>query len=380
MICVLPEKGRQVHSGNESVLVRVLRDPSQVRAYGLREWDLLVRQARRADLLATVAGLIDEAGCGEHIPADVHRHFDAHQTLVHANQTAIKWESAQIYRAIEGVSEPPILLKGAAYVFAGLPVAKGRIFNDIDILVPKAEIEKVEQALFLAGWSSGHLDAYDQKYYRTWMHELPPLQHMRRGTVVDVHHTILPETGRLKPDVQKLMAAAITLPVRDDFSVRVLAPVDLVLHSATHLFHEGEFDHGLRDLFDLHRLLIHFSSEPDFWEGLIVRAKEIDLVLPLFYATRYTHKILHTPVPNHVLKRLQAMSSVGLLGWVIDFCYERTLVSDHVTCRKQFTGLAEYLLFIRSHYLRMPLRLLIPHLLRKALKREAEKPDEENLN
>ena len=254
------------------------------------------------------------------------------------------------------------------------------IFNDIDILVPKAEIEKVEQALFLAGWSSGHLDAYDQKYYRTWMHEFPPLQHMRRGTVVDVHHTILPETARLKPNVKKLMEAAVSIALRDEFSVRVLAPVDMVLHSATHLFHEGEFDHGLRDLFDLHRLLIQFSNESGFWESLIVRAEEIDLVQPLFYATRYTHKIFQTPVPNHVLKRLQAISSVGLLGWLMDFCYERTLISDHASCRRRFTGLADYLLFIRSHYLRMPLRLLIPHLLRKALKREAEKPDEENLN
>lgn len=380
MICAPPEKGRQVSSGNESALLCVLRDPSQVQVYGLKEWDLLLRQARRADLLATVSSLIHDAGCDKYIPADVHRHLDAHMTLVQANQTAIRWEVAQIYRAIEGVSEPPILLKGAAYVLAGLPVAKGRIFNDIDILVPKAEIEKVEQALFLVGWSSGHLDAYDQKYYRTWMHELPPLQHMRRGTVVDVHHTILPETARLKPNVKKLMEAAVSISIRDDFSVRILAPVDMVLHSATHLFHEGEFDHGLRDLFDLHRLLIQFSNDPCFWESLIMRAEEIDLVQPLFYATRYTYKILHTPVPNHVLERLQAISSVGQLGWLMDFCYERTLISDHVTCRKRFTGLAAYLLFIRSHYLRMSLRLLVPHLLRKALKRNTEKSDEANLN
>ncbi len=369
-----------MRSGNENTLLHVLRDPLQVKTFGSQEWDFLLRQARRADLLATVSGLIHDAGCDEFIPASVRRHFEAHMALVQANQTAIKWEAAQIYRAIKGVSEPPILLKGTAYVFAELSVAKGRIFNDIDILVPKTEIEKVEQALFLAGWSSGHLDAYDQKYYRAWMHELPPLQHMRRGTAVDVHHTILPETAYLKPEVQKLIKAAITIPVRDGFSVRVLAPVDMILHSATHLFHEGEFDHGLRDLFDLHRLLIQFSSEPDFWENLVLRAKEINLVPPLFYATRYTHKILQTPIPDHVLKTLQSMSSTSLLGWLIDFCYERTLISDHATCHKRFTGLAEYLLFIRSHYLRMPLRLLIPHLLRKALKREPENLDQENLN
>ena len=369
-----------MHSGNEQALVNVLRNPAQVQGYALKEWDLLVRQARRADMLATVFSLINDAGFDQKIPADVRHHFDAHTTLVHANQTAIRWEVAQIYRVLEGLSEPPILLKGAAYVEAGLQVAIGRIFNDIDILVPKADIEKAEKTLFFAGWSSGHLDDYDQKYYRTWMHELPPMQHLRRGTALDVHHTLLPETGRLKPNIRKLMDAAITLTERDDCAVRVLAPVDMVLHSAAHLFHEGEFDHGLRDLFDLHRLLIQFSNEPGFWQDLIVRAQEVDLVQPLFYATRYTNKILQTPVPKDVLEELQGKSSAGMLDWVIDFSYERTLISDHATCRKQFTGLAEYILFVRSHYLRMPLRLLIPHLLHKSLKRDADKPDEENFN
>jgi hypothetical protein len=378
LITCVPMENGLVHK--DGVLLTFLRDPIQARDLNLKQWDLLLRQARRADLLATVYELVEEAGYTDSVPAEVRRHTEAHQALVQANQTAIRWEAVQVYDAIAGVSEPPILLKGAAYVFAGLPVAKGRIFQDIDILVPKTEVEKVEQALFLAGWSSGHYDAYDQRYYRQWMHELPPLQHMRRGTTVDLHHNILPETGRLKPDAQKLLDAAVTLPVREGFSVRVLAPVDRVLHSAAHLFHEGEFDHGLRDLFDLHRIMLDSARDSGFWEALLVRAQELDLALPLFYATRYTHKILHTPIPEKVLRQLQAMVRTGPWIGVMDFCYGRALVSDHVTCRRPFTGLAEFLLFIRSHYIKMPMHLLVPHLLRKAVKREDEKTDEENLN
>ena len=111
--------------GSNEVLVNVLQDPAHVQGFGLREWDLLVRQARRADMLATVSNLINDAGFDQKIPADVRRHFDAHATLVYANQTAISWDVAQIYHVLEGVCEPPILLKGAAYVQASLPVAAG---------------------------------------------------------------------------------------------------------------------------------------------------------------------------------------------------------------------------------------------------------------
>ena len=51
---------------------------------------------------------------------------------------------------------------------------------------------------------------------------------------------------------------ADTITERPGFAV--LAPEDMVLHSATHLFNEGEFDRGLRDLNDLDLLLREFGA------------------------------------------------------------------------------------------------------------------------
>lgn len=43
--------------------------------------------------------------------------------------------------------------------------------------------------------------------------------------------------------------------------VFVLGHADIVLHSAAHLFHEGEWGSGLRDLVDLHALLGEFFKK-----------------------------------------------------------------------------------------------------------------------
>ncbi len=56
----------------------------------------------------------------------------------------------------------------------------------------------------------------------------------------------------------------------------------MILHSATHLFHEGEFDNALRDLADLDALLKQYQSEGNSWESLLMRAKQLDLILYLF--------------------------------------------------------------------------------------------------
>ena len=159
----------------------------------------------------------------------------------------MRWELNRIERALKHLRFPILLLKGAAYVAAGLP-ARGRLVSDIDIMVPRQALDGAEAALEAAGWRPIKLDPYDQRYYRTWMHELPPLVHPERGTVVDLHHTILPPTSRLKPDPAKLWSAAQPLGTGP---LHVLAPPDMVPHSAAHLFHDGDLRLSLRDLVDM---------------------------------------------------------------------------------------------------------------------------------
>jgi hypothetical protein len=200
------------------------------------------------------------------------------------------------------------------------------------------------------------------------MHEIPPMRHLRRGTVIDVHHALLPETARIKVDSDAMRMTATASPDQD--GVFVLAPSDMVLHSATHLFHEGELDNGLRDIVDLDSLLRHFGEQAGFWERLVPRAREVGLDRPLFYALRYTARILGTPVPVGVI----AAAAEGGPGWalskVMDFLFLRALRPNHPTCSDAWTMLARWMLYVRSHWLRMPLPLLLYHLARKAVTRE----------
>jgi hypothetical protein len=202
-------------------------------------------------------------------------HLAAARTLATAQRDEVRREVANIADALRQVGVPIVLLKGAAYVLADLPPAAGRMFSDVDILVPWDRLADVESALMLAGWATMKTSKYDQLYYRRWAHELPPLQHIHRQTVLDVHHAILPSTARLKPASTKLLEAA--RPLDGHERVFILAPADLVLHSMSHLFYNEEWSHGLRDLSDLDLLLRHFSATAGFWEQLIGRARGVDL-------------------------------------------------------------------------------------------------------
>jgi hypothetical protein len=347
-----------------TLLLDILRAPRAMGELDLARWELLLRQAAAANLSATLASLSEEEGLAARIPPAARRHLDWARTIEGRHRQAVAFEVREIGRALDAVQVPLILLKGAAYVAAGLPAGHGRLFSDIDVLVPKARLPDVESALMLGGWASTHHDAYDQRYYREWMHELPPMVHIRRGNAIDVHHAILPETAPLRPDPGKLCAAAQPVPGLP--GVATLAPADMVLHSAVHLFFEGEFDKGLRDLFDLHRLLREFGGRPGFWQALPARARELELARPLFYALRYCRRLLGSAVPQEVLDAVAPAAPNRVLLWLMDQLFARALQPAHPSCDDRFSGLARFALYVRGNWLRMPPLLLSRHLFHKA--------------
>jgi hypothetical protein len=358
-----------VVSAAPSPLVAALRDPAATAGMRASEWDLLVRQARRSGLLARVDVLLEERSLQGHAPEPARRHLTSARMRSRRHAELALREARLVRRALLPTGVDPVFLKGAAYLVSGLPSARGRLFGDLDILVPRDRIGTVERRLAGHGWVPVLRDRYDQRYYREWMHEIPPLRHLRRKSVLDVHHNILPLTARLRPDPAKLLASA--LPVASAGDLRTLCPTDMVLHSATHLFHEGEFEHGLRDLVDLDDLLRHFGRDAAFWTALTGRAVELDLARPLHYGLRYARRVLGTPVPAPVLERVRRGAPPALGQAWMDLLFDRALVPPHESGSDRYTPTAKWLLYVRSHYLRMPMRLLIPHLLRKAIQRPA---------
>lgn len=350
-----------------SPVIAALRDPQSLVSWTAAQWEMLVRQAWAADLLPRIAALLDDAGLIERIPSAPRAHLVAALRLAEAQGEEVRREVAQIVKALAPTGVDVVLLKGAAYLFAQLPAARGRIFSDVDILVAKEALADVEAALMLHGWATSHLEPYDQRYYRQWMHELPPLRHVARATVLDVHHSIAPPTGRLKPDSTKLLAAARTLAGHE--RLKILAPADMVLHSAAHLFLNEELSHGLRDLVDIDALLRHFGNEA-FWLELDERARELDLRRPLYYALRYSRRMLGTPTPEEDGNREGRPRP-----WtrtLQDALYLRALRPHHPEASDALTPLARQLLFLRGHWLKMPPALLAYHLGVKALRsREA---------
>jgi putative nucleotidyltransferase-like protein len=352
---------------NRDLLLAALREPTSLGRLDVAAWAELLPAARRAGVLARLAYLTSEPAIGDALPPRVRTLLASARPAAEQHGRVVRWEVGRLRQALAGLDMRIVLLKGAAYVCAGLPAARGRLTSDVDILVPRARLADVERALLEQGFRSTKLHPYDQRFYRKWAHELPPLRHARRRSVVDVHHTILPLTGRLHPDPEKLLAAAEPLEPPD---LWILAAEDLILHSATHLFQDGDLGGGLRDLVDLDALLRDFGERrPGFWARLAPRARELSLTRPLYYGVRFCRALLRTPVPDATWREIE---SGGRPPWplplVMDALALRALCPDRDDRKTRGAAFARLALYMRSHWLRMPPWLLIYHLTRKALR------------
>ncbi|MGB9130546.1 MAG: nucleotidyltransferase family protein [Thiobacillus sp.] len=349
---------------SRDLLSRTLRSPDAVNRFSIGDWDMLIRQARAAGLLARLAHRFRRHGLMAALPSFVRWHFDAAETLADTERQTVLWELKQLRAALSDLDGPLIVLNGAAYAAAGLPTAAGHLFSDIDILLPHECLPQAESSLMLAGWHATGLPESGKRCYRRRMHELPPLQSIQLDTVIEVHHAFLPGTAHTHPDSAKLRSRAVAVDGLP--GVHVLAAEDRILHSAAHLVHDGELTHGLRDLTDLDLLLRDAAADREFWPRLTARADELQLSRSLFYALRYLRHFLDTPVPDSVMDALDAAAPNRVTLALMDRIFTRVLAPGHASCADALTPAARLAAFVRAHWLRMPAHRLIPHLFHKA--------------
>ena len=348
-----------------SRLLAALADPATTKDLDQEQWSGVVSGARSANLLGALGERFRGAGLGEGSQAQ--RHLDGARQLSVRQRRSVLWEAHQLQLVLGQLEVPVVLLKGAAYVLADLANAQGRLFGDIDILVPRDALGDVESRLLLHGWISATASAYDQRYYRQWMHELPPMVHMRRGTVIDVHHTILPLTARNAPDPNQIISRSVPVTVPGLSALRTPCPEDLVIHSITHLVHEGDLHNGLRDLNDIDSLVRAFAGIPGFWTRLAGFAAGNDLALPVCFGLHLVRRLFDTPVPDTVLAALSPTRLAMQPAPWLEAIYLRALPPRYPNGRADIGwNMAHWMVYLRSHSLRMPWPLLARHLAVKA--------------
>ncbi len=212
--------------------------------------------------------------------------------------------AARVIRHLASQEIPSLLQRGPAMAKVFFPEPFLRYCRDVDVIVPSKDLEKAEYALRELGFQTRE----DRSY---WLRkgEIP----MTDGrVVVELHWQVYPVLAPM-PKAESTVWEETRSIELEGTTVNMPAPEQLLLSSCIHLACEHWMDRMVR-LIDIRQILHHTGSDFD-WDWLLAKTLEGGMRLPVGHVLSTAQNLVEAPVPQHVLKRLAAVSFAEKVGY-----------------------------------------------------------------
>ena len=339
---------------SDKAIFTLLSSPEKALDLNKDDWMLLIRILRFELLLGRFAYLFEpfvNEVPDNTLKSYIQKHLNNAKVLADRQRLSVFFECGKLAESLSQINTPLYFLKGAAYTLGKHHLANGRTYGDIDLLVSKEEITQAENTLHIFGWLSKEIDDYDEQYYRQWAHEIPPMAHSSRETVLDLHHNIVPPISGRAPDMSAFLKGAIKTE-----SGYILRPAAITLHSIVHLFLNEDISHGMRDIHDIYMLFNEFSNE-GYWQDLITLAKDVNFLSELQLAILVTDKLFNCEfkIPTGYLTAPSTKQK-----WLATI-YVKALGPKHYLTTNTVKALSLAMVYVRGHMQKMPFTILIKH-------------------
>ena len=351
----------------------IIAAPKQVQQLSASDWEILLWVLDTARLEAWLNAQLEPIGLKDSLPATVQTRLDSAMIYAERQQKQVRYECEIISSLLSEKRITPLFLKGAAYVISAEFNSAGRICSDIDALVKQDELDVAERQLKMNMWLSQDVDDYDDKYYREYAHEIPPMMQAERGTVLDLHHNLfLPVSGRA-PKIEQFWATTTT----NDNGLSTLKPAAALVHSMIHLLMNEEVTYGLRDCLDMQSIIDTHNSE-SFWLEVSTLVVDNDFTHEYQLLLLLLDSLFSRETVKQQILAQQITADTKTRFWL--WCYRKAVMPDHPHLCNRYAGVARAAVYCRGHSQKMPLATLLKHstvklykAARKALVGEADK-------
>lgn len=344
--------------------IGVFNDLALVRNLSNNDLSELFVFLRAANLLGIFAYKVIDQELLQVLPRNFQNHVISNINYFERQSFHVGNEVSRIDSILKKVDIKAVFLKGAAYNLEGISSLRGRTMSDIDILVSSNKLVATEQRLKTLGWQLKDVTEYDDKYYRKFAHEIPPMFDPVSGTILDIHHNLyLPVSGRA-PDEKILLQHKTAL----GSGVFVLSRHMQALHTCVHLYWNEDVSSSLRDLYDF-TCLCRVDATDNFWRDIINTSEKMGLSHLLFDVLCMAEYFFYLKYPVDIKRKLYGRHYSGRLNlrrkWV-QYFMKRALIPDTRVCSSTSLSIFRFAAYIRGHFLKMPLTILFPHLVKKA--------------
>ncbi len=345
------------------VCLQLLQNPAKfIEQASALDWTELIHQAREQALLGSCYFLLQDAGLYNNIPDKVKTHLYSGYIYAQKQKVSLIKEMLKLESFFSDAPYPCVLLKGCAYRLTELPMARGRVFSDIDILVPQSQFPDALLRLNEAGFIEFGMSDYDRRYYLRWSHQHPPLIHYLRGVSIDLHHHIYPVSSQENILIEPMLRQSIRLP-GSSFAVPTKAL--MFVHACVHLFYQDETHKLVKDLWDLYQLYLGAMAEGE--APIVLAAIDLNAQAAVYYAFDVLKWLFQVDVSDLAMAQLKPYANHSQRNSM------RWLLSKLFNPASRWHRVAYVWWTIRGHLLKMGPMTLLYHSIAKSLEQYRER-------
>nr|MDQ2695595.1 nucleotidyltransferase family protein [Pseudomonadota bacterium] len=219
---------------------------------GRPDWMAVVATANRHLLAPALWAALRDKDLTAHLPQDLHDYLHALYQLNGQRNVHLRQQLEETVRQLNAAGIAPVLLKGAMALLTGAFDPAARMMLDLDILVPRRDLQAALDALHALGYRADGQPQIDYARH----HHCPPLFRAGDYGSLEVHQDLL------LPTAAPILPTAAAWAQAEDLAVagiraRVLSPTHQALYNVLHaqiadLHHAA----GTIDLRSLHNLAL----------------------------------------------------------------------------------------------------------------------------
>lgn len=264
-------------------------------------------------------------------------------------------ECTELFKRLEKIKYA--VVKGEPLSLAAYGEVGRRPSNDIDILVPKTEIKKVEEILIECGFESSKKQTRENRVFcLTQSHQIMPyVKHTPIiNAIVDVNFDVFwGEYKGMPINMEAFLSDTINVNIYNN-SVKTLKPEKLFIQLCLHHYKELNsifllFDHNFyrnSSFLDVY-LLIKKNFSFNNVEDICSYCQKLEIAPYVYFVVYYTNRLFENEVLKALVERLKCQEGVDLLEhfgldgerrkWHIDFETRMSMGSLHEYLAKILT-------------------------------------------
>jgi len=275
-------------------------DPDHLAHISSLEWQSLVALARVQGVLPILYYRLKEKKMRDIVPAEIWPQITRKYRRTTLRNMKLLRELHCIIKALDEAGIPVVALKGAYLSSIVYPDVGLRSMSDLDLLIPIGDILQAAAIVEAQGYQfPREVNSHDVEFLH--LHHLPQMV-KKGGLRVEIHGRLTKPDELWDCDPQTWWQEAQTAKI-NGLTVKVLSPVDLVLHLCIHISYHHRFSIGLKHYYDLVVLLQFMGADLD-WDKLIKRAHLHgwgEGVLMVFKVAQF---LFNLALPEDIINRL----------------------------------------------------------------------------